>query len=61
MDVEIDWDTYVQAQARLLALELDATRRAQVVAHLARIAEMARPLLEFEEDRDAEPAPVFRA
>lgn len=61
MDHETDWDAYVQAQARLLALELDEARRAQVIVHLARIAELARPLLEFEQDRQVEPAPVFRA
>lgn len=55
-----DWGAYVDAQAALLGLSLDEARRAEIALHLSRIAAMARPLLEFEEDRTCEPAPVFR-
>lgn len=56
----IDWGAYVETQAALLGLLLDDARKAEVALHLSRIAAMVEPLLEFEEDRAHEPAPVFR-
>lgn len=59
MNDDIDWNCYVDGFAQLHDLDLDELRRAEIVLHLARMSAMARPLLEFDDDRHCDPAPVF--
>ncbi|MGV8927652.1 MAG: oxalurate catabolism protein HpxX [Ewingella sp.] len=55
-----DWAAYVRQMESVLALELDDTRRQEVLVHFSRIALMAQPLMELPLDSRLEVAGVYR-
>lgn len=58
-----DWAAYVaqMEQVQVLALELDETRRAELLTQFSRIAAMAAPLMAFPLDDRLEVAGVYKA
>ncbi|MBN1084821.1 oxalurate catabolism protein HpxX [Erwinia aphidicola] len=42
-----DWAAYVAQMEQVLALELDETRRAELLTQFSRIAAMAAPMMAF--------------
>jgi len=56
-----DWAAYVAQMEQVLALELDETRRAELLTQFSRIAAMAAPLMAFPLDDRLEVAGVYKA
>lgn len=56
-----DWAAYVAQMEQVLALELDETRRAELLTQFSRIAAMATPLMAFPLDDRLEVAGVYKA
>lgn len=56
-----DWAVYVAQMEQILALELDDTRRAELLIQFSRIATMAEPLMAFPLDDRLEVAGVYKA
>ena len=56
-----DWAAYVAKMEQMLALELDETRRAELLTQFSRIATMAAPLMAFPLDDRLEVAGVYKA
>lgn len=56
-----DWAAYVAQMEQVLALELDETRRAELLTQFSRIAGMAAPLMAFPLDDRLEVAGVYKA
>ncbi|CAO97671.1 oxalurate catabolism protein HpxX [Erwinia tasmaniensis] len=56
-----DWAVYVAQMEQILALELDDTRRAELLIQFSRIAAMAGPLMAFPLDARLEVAGVYKA
>lgn len=56
-----DWAAYIQQMEQILALELDDTRRAELLVQFTRIAAMAAPLMAFPLDDRLEVAGVYKA
>ncbi len=61
MAAEQEWDGFIIASARALALPVDPAWYPAVAANLAVTWKLAGLVAEFELPDDAEPAPVFRA
>ncbi len=59
-DRDIDWEAYLDHVAALVGTTVPDEYRAEVIAYLKLTHTIARPMLEFELPKDAEPAPVFR-
>ncbi|MEZ3499566.1 oxalurate catabolism protein HpxX [Pantoea sp. KPR_PJ] len=59
MNQTTEWTLYLSQMERILALELDDARRAELVIQLARIAALAEPLMAFPLDDRLEVAGVF--
>ena len=55
-----DWPTYISLMEQLLDVPLDDERRNELTVQLARIAEMAAPLLAFELPQRMEVAGVYK-
>lgn len=56
-----DRTAYVDQMTALLAIELDETRRAELLLQFARIAQMAAPLMDFPLDERLDVAGVYQA
>ncbi|RPE03426.1 oxalurate catabolism protein HpxX [Candidatus Pantoea deserta] len=56
---QTDWTLYLAQMERILALELDDARRAELLIQLERIAALAEPLMAFPLDERLEVAGVF--
>ncbi|MGF6561246.1 oxalurate catabolism protein HpxX [Erwinia aphidicola] len=56
-----DWAAYVAQMEQVLALELDETRRAELLTQFSRIAAMAAPMMAFPLDDRLEVAGVYKA
>ncbi|MEN5016635.1 oxalurate catabolism protein HpxX [Erwinia sp. Eh17-17] len=56
-----DWSAYITQMEQVLALELDDTRRAELLTQFSRIAGMAAPLMAFPLDDRLEVAGVYQA
>ncbi len=56
-----DWAAYVAQMEQVLALELDETRRAELLTQFSRIAAMAAPLMAFPLDDRLEVAGGYKA
>jgi len=56
-----DWAAYVRQMESVLALELDDTRRQELLVHFSRIALMAQPLMDLPLDPRLEIAGVYKA
>ncbi|KAA8667310.1 oxalurate catabolism protein HpxX [Pantoea dispersa] len=59
MSAQPDWATYIAQMEQILALELDDTRRAELLTQFNRIASMAQPLMALPLDDRLEVAGVF--
>ncbi|BAN95139.1 MULTISPECIES: oxalurate catabolism protein HpxX [Pantoea] len=59
MSAQPDWATYIAQMEQILALELDDTRRAELLTQFNRIAAMAQPLMALPLDDRLEVAGVF--
>ncbi|MBK4785903.1 MAG: oxalurate catabolism protein HpxX [Pantoea sp. Pent] len=59
MSAQPDWATYIVQMEQMLALELDDTRRAELLTQFNRIAAMAQPLMALPLDDRLEVAGVF--
>ncbi|WP_455846155.1 oxalurate catabolism protein HpxX [Pantoea agglomerans] len=59
MSSQPDWATYIAQMEQILALELDETRRAELLTQFNRIAAMAEPLMALPLDDRLEVAGVF--
>ncbi|KAF0856712.1 oxalurate catabolism protein HpxX [Pantoea dispersa] len=59
MSAQPDWATYIVQMEQILALELDDTRRAELLTQFNRIAAMAQPLMALPLDDRLEVAGVF--
>jgi Asp-tRNA(Asn)/Glu-tRNA(Gln) amidotransferase C subunit len=59
MSAQPDWATYIAQMEQILALELDDTRRAELLTQFNRIAAMAQPLMVLPLDDRLEVAGVF--
>lgn len=59
MSAQPDWTTYIAQMEQILALELDDTRRAELLTQFNRIAAMAQPLMALPLDDRLEVAGVF--
>ena len=58
---EPQWAAYVRQMESVLALELDDTRRQELLVQFSRIAQMAQPLMDLPLDPRLEIAGVYRA
>lgn len=56
-----DWSAYTRQMEAVLGLELDDTRRQEVLMQFSRIAQMAEPLMALPLDPRLEIAGVYRA
>ncbi|MBV6820772.1 oxalurate catabolism protein HpxX [Rahnella sp. PD12R] len=56
-----DWAVYISQMESVLALELDDTRRQELLVQFGRIAQMAQPLMDLPLDPRLEIAGVYRA
>lgn len=56
-----DWVAYISQMEAILALEMDDTRRQELLTQFNRIAAMAEPLMAFPLDQRLEIAGVYRA
>ena len=52
--------SYVDAACRVQGISMAADERIRVIAHFARLAVIAAPVLELELPADIEQAPIFR-
>lgn len=59
MHSQPDWAAYIAQMEQILALELDDTRRAELLTQFNRIAAMAQPLMALPLDDRLEVAGVF--
>ncbi|MCI1029441.1 MULTISPECIES: oxalurate catabolism protein HpxX [Pantoea] len=59
MSAQPDWAAYIVQMEQILALELDDTRRAELLTQFNRIAAMAQPLMALPLDDRLEVAGVF--
>ncbi|PPC72778.1 MULTISPECIES: oxalurate catabolism protein HpxX [Pantoea] len=59
MNAQPDWAAYIAQMEQILALELDDTRRAELLTQFNRIAAMAQPLMALPLDDRLEVAGVF--
>ncbi|MEQ0580017.1 oxalurate catabolism protein HpxX [Pantoea dispersa] len=59
MCAQPDWAAYIAQMEQILALELDDTRRAELLTQFNRIAAMAQPLMALPLDDRLEVAGVF--
>jgi Asp-tRNA(Asn)/Glu-tRNA(Gln) amidotransferase C subunit len=59
MNAQPDWAAYIAQMEQILSLELDATRRAELMTQFTRIATIAEPLMSFPLDDRLEVAGVF--
>ena len=59
MSAQPDWAAYIDQMEQILALELDDTRRAELLTQFNRIAAMAQPLMALPLDDRLEVAGVF--
>jgi Asp-tRNA(Asn)/Glu-tRNA(Gln) amidotransferase C subunit len=59
MSKQTDWATYIAQMEKILALELDDARRAELLTQFNRIAAMAEPLMALPLDDRLEVAGVF--
>lgn len=60
MSKQPDWATYIAQMEQILALELDESRRAELLTQFNRIAAMAEPLMAFPLDDRMEVAGVYK-
>ncbi|WP_300005730.1 oxalurate catabolism protein HpxX [uncultured Cedecea sp.] len=58
---ETDWNAWLAQMERVLALELDDTRRSELRLQFHRIASMAEPLMAYPLDNRVEIAGVYKA
>jgi len=56
-----DWAAYIRQMESVLALELDDTRRQELLVQFTRIAQLAQPLMDLPLDSRLEIAGVYRA
>ncbi|UQY44984.1 oxalurate catabolism protein HpxX [Erwinia sp. PK3-005] len=56
-----DWTSYLDQMTAMLEIELDETRRAELLLQFSRIAQMAEPLLAFPLDERLDVAGVYQA
>lgn len=56
----MDWPAYIRLMEQLLAVPLDDPRREALALQLARIADIAGPLMAFELPQREESAGVYR-
>jgi hypothetical protein len=56
-----DWAAYIRQMESVLALELDDSRRQELLVQFSRIAQMAQPLMDLPLDSRLEIAGVYRA
>jgi hypothetical protein len=56
-----EWDAYIDHAARILGIPLTDEMRAQTRANLQTADGMARLVLDYPLDDDAEPAPLYTA
>ena len=59
MHAQPDWAAYIAQMEQILSLELDVTRRAELLTQFTRIATIAEPLMSFPLDDRLEVAGVF--
>lgn len=59
MSAQPDWAAYIAQMEQILALELDDTRRTELLTQFNRIAAMAQPLMALPLDDRLEVAGVF--
>jgi hypothetical protein len=60
MNKTIDWQNYITQMSALLDLQLDADRQAELALQLARIAEIAGPLMAYPLDDRQEVGGVWK-
>ena len=58
---EKEWRDWLLQMEQILALELDESRRAELLAQFRRIADMAEPLMAYPLDQRLEIAGVYKA
>ncbi|HDU4711917.1 TPA: oxalurate catabolism protein HpxX [Klebsiella aerogenes] len=58
---EKEWRDWLLQMEQILALELDESRRAELLAQFRRIADMAEPLMAYPFDQRLEIAGVYKA
>ena len=58
---EKEWRDWLRQMEQILALELDESRRAELLAQFRRIADMAEPLMASPLDQRLEIAGVYKA
>ncbi|EMG9771225.1 oxalurate catabolism protein HpxX [Klebsiella aerogenes] len=58
---EKEWSDWLLQMEQILALELDESRRAELLAQFHRIADMAEPLMAYPLDQRLEIAGVYKA
>ncbi|EIX9024196.1 oxalurate catabolism protein HpxX [Klebsiella aerogenes] len=58
---EKEWRDWLLQMEQILALELDESRRAELLAQFRRIADMAEPLMDYPLDQRLEIAGVYKA
>ena len=56
-----DWTSYLEQMTAMLEIELDETRRAELLLQFSRIAQMAEPLMAFPLDDRLDIAGVWQA
>lgn len=56
-----DWTSYLEQMTAMLEIELDETRRAELLLQFSRIAQMAEPLMAFPLDERLDVAGVYQA
>ena len=60
MDKKIDWPSYITQMSILLDLQLEEPRQAELALQLARIAEIAAPLMAYPLDERQEVGGVWK-
>lgn len=58
---EKEWRDWLLQMEQILALELDESRRAELLTQFLRIADMAEPLMAYPLDQRLEIAGVYKA
>ena len=58
---EKEWRDWLLQMEQIIALELDESRRAELLAQFRRIADMAEPLMAYPLDQRLEIAGVYKA
>ena len=56
-----DWTDWLDQMTRVLDIELDETRRAELLLQFTRIAQIAGPLMDFPLDERLDVAGVYQA